>query len=145
MSKNSKNYWKPRPKAGDIVQCHFPEYVGRPGPKPRPALVLEVEEALDDPEGCVVVVAYATSQKIDRIYPEEVLIRPDDDNGLTKLTKLDLANRHRLEFTEVWFLAAFRTDPPHPRCGCINLDDAELMRDIGKASRAAKKKLKGKP
>ena len=42
-----------------------------PGPKNRPALVLQVEEALEAPAGSVVVVAYATSQNTTYVYPDE--------------------------------------------------------------------------
>ena len=79
-------YWLPRPRAGDIVDCRFPEQVGTPGPKERPALVLQVEEAVDDAQGRVVIVAYATSQKVDRVYPGEFVITPSAGTGLTKAT-----------------------------------------------------------
>ena len=59
--------WAPRPKAGDIVQCRFPESkVGTPGPKDRPALVIEVEEDSEDESASIVRVAYGTSQDVER-------------------------------------------------------------------------------
>jgi hypothetical protein len=56
--------WAPRPKAGDIVQCRFPESkVGRPGPKDRPVLVVEVEQAPEDESASIVRVAYGTTNR----------------------------------------------------------------------------------
>ena len=57
--------WWPLPTPGDIVWCRFPELPRRsPGPKPRPALVLEVVEREDGGE---ILVVYGTSQRIDRL------------------------------------------------------------------------------
>jgi mRNA-degrading endonuclease toxin of MazEF toxin-antitoxin module len=92
----STDYWAPWPAPGDIVDCLFPEEVGTPGPKERPALVLQVEQATDDARGCVVVVAYATSQKTTRVYAGEFVIAASTITGLTKDTKFDLVNRHAL-------------------------------------------------
>ena len=83
-------YWTPRPKLGDIVECKFPQQVGVPGPKNRPALVLQVEEATDDSDGSVVVVAYATSQNTTAVYPGEFVIEASAKTGLAKPTKFDL-------------------------------------------------------
>jgi hypothetical protein len=49
-------------------------------------LVLVVEESLDDASGCIVVVAYATSQNTSKIYPGEFVIEADHVSGLTKAT-----------------------------------------------------------
>jgi hypothetical protein len=62
-------------------------------------LVLVVEESLDDASDCIVVVAYATSQNTSKIYPGEFVIEADPVSGLTKATKFDLVNRHRLPFS----------------------------------------------
>ena len=62
----------PLPAAGDVVWCRFPHLPGRsPGPKPRPALVLEVTERED---GVEITVAYGTSQKVDRLSTGEFAI-----------------------------------------------------------------------
>lgn len=100
--------WAPRPKAGDIVQCRFPESeVGIPGPKDRPALVVEVEK---DPEGesaSIVRVAYGTSQDVEQRYPGELTIRATDPKaGLDRDTKFDLGNTMRLSFDSEWFTPA---------------------------------------
>ncbi|WP_143742271.1 type II toxin-antitoxin system PemK/MazF family toxin [Roseateles chitinivorans] len=99
-------YWTPRPKSGDIVQCRFPERVGVPGPKERPALVLQVEEAVDEPKGSVVVVAYATSRRTNMLFPGEFVVEPSAKTGLVKPTKFDLVNRHALPFDDEWFAPA---------------------------------------
>lgn len=60
------------PAPGDIVWCRFPELPKRsPGPKPRPALVCDVEERED---GAIVTVAYGTSQQLNRLYTGEFAI-----------------------------------------------------------------------
>lgn len=70
---------------------------GVPGPKNRPALVLQVEQASDDPAGSVVVVAYATSQNTTAGYPGEFVIEASAKTGLTKATKFDLVTGACLE------------------------------------------------
>ena len=96
----STRRWAPRPKAGDIVQCRFPESkVGTAGPKDRPALVIEVEEDPDGESASIVRVAYGTSQDVDQRYPGELTIRAADPKaGLDRDTKFDLGNTVRLPF-----------------------------------------------
>ncbi len=89
--------WAPRPKAGDIVQCRFPEAkFATPGPKDRPALVIEVEEESDDQSAAIVRVAYGTSQHVEQRYPGELTVRATDSKaGLDRDTKFDLGNSVR--------------------------------------------------
>jgi hypothetical protein len=62
----------PAPAVGDIVWCRFPELPSlRPGPKPRPALVIGVETRSD---GVNVRVAYGTSQRVDQLPAGEFSI-----------------------------------------------------------------------
>ena len=62
----------PLPAPGDIVWCRFPELPTRsPGPKPRPALVLEVIERDD---GAEILVVYGTSQRVSRMSAGEFAI-----------------------------------------------------------------------
>jgi hypothetical protein len=84
--------WAPRPNAGDVVQCRFPEHkVGTPGPKDRPALVIEVEEDPEDEAASIVRVAYETSQDVERRHPGELTVRATDPKaGLERDTKFDL-------------------------------------------------------
>ena len=57
----------PLPAAGDVVWCRFPHLPGRsPGPKPRPALVLEVTERED---GAEVKVVYQTVADLHEACP----------------------------------------------------------------------------
>ena len=131
-------YWKPPPKLGDIVDCRFPEVVGTPGPKDRPALVLQIEDAVDDPQGCVVVIAYATSQNTTRIFPGEFVVEASGKTGLTKPTKFDLVNRRRLPFDDVWFSAAINKTPRYPRRGRLDIHDELVKRKIHAALQEAK-------
>jgi len=64
-------HW-PLPAPGDIVWCRFPELPRQsPGPKPRPALVLEVIERED---GIEIAVVYGTSQRVDKLSAGEFAI-----------------------------------------------------------------------
>jgi hypothetical protein len=133
--------WAPRPKAGDIVQCRFPESeVGVPGPKDRPALVVEVEE---DPKGesaSIVRVAYGTSQDVEQSYAGELTIRATDPKaGLDRDTKFDLGNTVRLSFDTEWFAPSpNRRFGEHPKRGVLNLKDQKLKRALQAAIVEAK-------
>ena len=105
----------PLPAAGDIVYCRFPEKVGKPGPKPRPALVTAIG-VLDDGSPAVRV-AYGTSQKTAQLRSGEFLISPADGaaysaSGLSFPTKFDLGSLVALPFTDEWFRV-----PPTPHFG----------------------------
>jgi mRNA-degrading endonuclease toxin of MazEF toxin-antitoxin module len=136
-------YWKPRPRLGDIVECCFPQQVGVPGPKNRPALVLQIEEANDDPSGSVVVVAYATSQNTSMVYPGEFVIEASEKTGLTKATKFDLVNHHRLPFDDVWFAPVPGKTPRYPRRGRLDLQDGVVKRKLQSAILEARSQPKG--
>lgn len=70
----------PLPEAGDIVWRRFPRQgLPAPGPKPRPALVVDIGCLRDEP---AVEVIYGTSQKVDRLYPGEFAII----HGVTSIT-----------------------------------------------------------
>jgi hypothetical protein len=107
--------WAP-PDPGDIVWCRFPQRPrDKPGPKPRPALVLCVTEHGD---GVAVEVAYSTSQRTDRLLSGEFAIRKAEHKaayataGLSYDTKFDL--RHVVELP---WNAEFFTVPPAPQHG----------------------------
>lgn len=99
----------PLPQAGDIVWCRFPaRRMSQPGPKPRPALVVDVGALHGLP---AVEVAYGTSQKVDRIYRGEFAITPEDGDafaasGLSYPTKFDVANCLFLPYDDHWFAVA---------------------------------------
>lgn len=133
--------WAPRPKAGDIVQCRFPESkAGMPGPKDRPALVIEVEEDPDGESASIVRVAYGTSQDVDQRYPGELTIRAADPKaGLDRDTKFDLGNAVRLPFDSEWFAPSpNQRFGDHPKRGVLNLKDDKLKRVLQAAILEAK-------
>lgn len=115
------------------MDCRFPEEVGTPGPKERPALVLQVEESSEDANGCVVVVAYATSQKTSKVYPGEFVVEESSVSGLTSDTKFDLVNRHALPFDDKWFGAAPGSKPRHPRRGRLDLKNMDVKKKLQSA------------
>lgn len=129
------------PKPGDIVWCRFPEDGGlKPAPKSRPALVLSVGVIADGP---AVVIAYGTSQKVDRLYAGEFSILPADGaafrvSGLSYPTKFNLARCIELPYNDRWFAA-----PPgapfgqQPKLGLLH---PSLMARAEAAFRATGKK-----
>lgn len=103
------------PAPGDIVWCRFPENLGAPGSKPRPALVLGV--GFSDSEKDTVRVAYGTTKRVGEKFSGEFEITPNDGvaftlSGLSFPTKFDLKKTEVLPYTEEWFAA-----PPNPRHG----------------------------
>lgn len=93
--------------------------------------MLQVEEAADDPKGCVIVVAYATSQKTSRVYAGEFVIVASTVTGLTKDTKFDLVHRHALPFNADWFAAAPKSN--HPKRGRLDLQDIVTKKKLQSA------------
>lgn len=123
-------YFDPLPAPGDIVWCLFPETVGQPGPKPRPALVLAVAPAFK-----AITVAYGTSQKTDRIYPTEFLIDSTDPNfsltGLSVPTKFDMAHQVQIPFNTDWVAKAPGQLPniPLPKLGVLPASLVKLAKE----------------
>ena len=116
-------HW-PQPKPGDIVWCRFPEdLVPRPGPKPRPVLILAVGDIQGD---TVLEVAFGTSQKTRRLYAGEFLIGPEDGDayrvaGLSYPTKFNLNRRLQLPYTADWFAVAPRAPfGQNPKLGLLH-------------------------
>jgi len=130
----------PLPALGDIVYCRFPETIGQPGPKLRPALVTGIVEFDDGTRG--VVVAYGTSQKTHDLQPGEFLISPQDGeayraSGLGYATKFDLRSTISLPYTDEWFRV-----PPLPLFGQtpkLGILHPSLMRRAFAAAQAATK------
>ena len=97
------------PDIGDIVWCWFPnEGFTKPGPKARPALVVDVGALHGNP---AVEVIYGTSQKLDRLYPGEFAITPHDGgayslSGLSYPTKFNTQRSVFLPYSAVWFAPA---------------------------------------
>lgn len=122
--------FNPLPAPGDIVWCHFPEDLGAPGPKPRPALITAVSR--DDH---AVQLAYGTSQKTDKIYPGEFILDPNDagfsDSGLDRRTKFDLNNIVKLPFDSTWFTQSPNATPqiPPPKMGILHPSYFKVVRE----------------
>ena len=101
----------PEPTAGDIVWCHFPDHI-HPKPKARPGLITSTK--VDDEGKVFVVVAYGTSQKINRLYSGEFRITRQDQPaayahaGLSYDTKFDLSKALELPYNNDYFSV-----PPH--------------------------------
>ncbi|MBS1054940.1 hypothetical protein [Gluconobacter kondonii] len=114
--------YAPLPTIGDIVWCHFPQEMGVPGPKPRPALVRAVSTARN-----LVQVAYGTSKKTGSLYPGEFVLDPSDggfaDSGLEVRTKFDVGNLVTLPFDDTWFAPSPLLKPgtPAPKMGSLHV------------------------
>jgi hypothetical protein len=103
----TEEIWWPEPQAGAIAWCRFPDTPAlEPAPKPRPALLLTVFD--DDAPQFRVLVAYGTSQKVNRLYAAEFAITPQDGAafelaGLSFPTKFNLLKTVELPFSTPWF------------------------------------------
>ena len=130
----------PAPEPGDIVWCRFPERPrDKPGPKPRPALVLEVTQRAD---GIEVKVAYGTSHKLDRMLAGEFAIRKLDNAsayalaGLSYDTKFNLKEILLLPWNSEFF--GVPPDPKHgqiPKLGSLH---AGMIKAVAAALRATR-------
>lgn len=130
------------PEAGDIVWCRFPQRPrDKPGPKPRPALVVSVAK-YDD--GISVTVAYGTSKKLDRMLSGEFAIRKATNSaafamaGLSFDTKFNLRNMVNLPWNENFF--GVPPDARHgqtPKMGSLH---PCMMKDFAGAARVVKQR-----
>ena len=128
------------PDLGDIVWCRFPQRPrDRPGPKPRPALVISIAEHDD---GVVLKIAYGTSQNTDRLKAGEFAIRKAENKaayemaGLSYDTKFDLRNMLELPWDEHFF--AVPPKPGHgqtPKLGSLHIN---MKRALEAAAQALK-------
>jgi len=136
------------PKAGDIVQCRFPQdKIRQPDPKERPAMVIDVEEYKlpDGSSEIFLTVAYCTSEDVDNCHPGELKLEGSDLHaGLSLDTKFDIGDRVKLLFDDAWF-----APPPNrrfgvlPKRGKLNLVDNDLKCRLSSA--IAKLKIAGGP
>lgn len=111
--------FNPLPYIGDIVWCNFPEAVSptTPGPKPRPGIVMNVIASKH-----VVMIAYGTSQKTQRLFAGEFLIDKQLlTAGLSYPTKFDLSRLQLLTFDTTWFSQApgVGANVPPPKLGIV--------------------------
>lgn len=102
--------WK-SPLVGDILWCHFPELPTLdPGPKPRPALVVQVT-VKDD--GAVVAVVYGTSQRLERLSSGEFAIRKAQDPATFALAGLSFDTKFNFkQIVELPWIDSFFKVPP---------------------------------
>lgn len=129
----------PSPAPGDVVWCLFPEIPNlEPGPKPRPALVLGVQERDD---GVLVSVVYGTSQRVTRLNTGEVAITQAKHPaayalaGLAYDTKFDFKAIIELSWTARYFKVPIRNSHGNtPKIGTLH---ATVMRAVEVAYRAA--------
>lgn len=132
--------FRPLPAPGDFVWCHFPEVIGNPGPKARPALVVAVFE--DDH---AVRIAYGTTRKTEKLYPGEFVLDPSDAgfalSGLAQRTKFDLNNEVQVYFDSDWFSSnqSVYASTPLPKMGRL---DIEYYPVVQKAAEAKAKRIK---
>jgi hypothetical protein len=126
------------PQPGDIVWCRFPHRgLSVPGPKPRPALVVDIGRLRDEP---AVEVIYGTSRKLDRLYPGEFSITQEDGDafaasGLSYPTKFDIARSVFLPYNDEWFSVPTRA--PYGQTPKLGVLHPSLMRRAKAAFDAA--------
>jgi len=127
-----EKHWWPAPDAGEIVWCHFPENRGiEPGPKPRPALVVKVFD--DQASHFVVLVAYGTSQKTDRLRRGEFLIADRESAayqlaGLSYSTKFSFHATVELPNSSEWFKVP--PGAPHGQTPKLGVLHPSLMKRV---------------
>jgi hypothetical protein len=95
------------PAPYDIVWCRFPEHVdlGEPGPKPRPAIVLNVAADAEAGESEVQLV-YGTGKLKFAKRPRDFFVTnvaEMDACGLSKATRFDLDNIAWIPWEVHWF------------------------------------------
>lgn len=125
-----------------MVWCRFPELPKRsPGPKPRPALVLEVIEREDGPE---VAVVYGTSQRVDKLSTGEFAITrlghaaAYKAAGLSHDTKFDFKQTVRLPWNDEFF--AVPPGAPNGQTPLLGTLHASMMRAAAAAHAAEKQR-----
>ena len=131
--------WWDEPTAGEIVWCHFPDYIN-PRPKPRPALILAVYD--DDAPEFSVEVVYGTSRRTTELHRGEFSILRDRNPaayqaaGLSFDTKFDLKQTVVLPYSTEWF--AVPPAAPHGQVPKVGTLHPSLVRAVEAAFRAAR-------
>ncbi len=134
-------HWPP-PAPGDIVWCRFPELPRQsPGPKPRPALVLEVIQRED---GLEIAVVYGTSQRVNKLSAGEFAITrlghaaAYKAAGLSHDTKFDFKQTARLPWGDEFF--AVPPGAPNGQKPLIGTLHASVIRAAAAAHAAEKQR-----
>lgn len=113
--------FNPLAQPGDIVWCKFPQILGVPGPKLRPALVIATFD--NDHK---IRVCYGTSQRLNQLHFGEYLFDAHDfgfgHTGLAVSTKFNLAQYVDLSFDSDWFApdAGLVPASPLPLMGSVH-------------------------
>ena len=134
-------HWWPAPAVGEIVWCLWPTK-GKgslPGPKPRPCLLLELDDKI--PGQPHVLVAYGTSQRVTQLHSGEFAITQQGHPhaytaaGLSYDTKFNLGQTAWLPFSSL----AFDVPPgaPHGQTPKLGLLHPSAMRAAQAAHNAA--------
>jgi hypothetical protein len=130
----------PSPEVGDIVWCRFPEHEAiKPGPKPRPALVLSV---MDNADPVRVRLVYGTSQKITPVGKGQMVIGKEQKkafalSGLSYPTKFDFNKVIVVPYNDLWFDLAPKGQglvAATPKLGSLHVS---LMTDVFRAVKEA--------
>lgn len=123
------------PRPGDVVWCRFPfrEMPGKPGAKPRPAIVRAV--FLDRRTSrSSVEVAFGTSKKTDKLYEGEFLVATPSGRraaGLDLATKFDLGRTVRIPWAIQFF--TIRPGADSLIVGSLHPTDVMALRQAAKA------------
>jgi hypothetical protein len=132
----------PVPAPGDIVWCRFPDLPKQsPGPKPRPALVVEVIEREDGNE---IGVVYGTSQRVGKLSAGEFAITRVGNAaaykaaGLSHDTKFDFKQTARLPWSEAFF--AVPPGAPNGQKPLLGTLHASVIRAAAAAHAAEKRR-----
>ena len=123
------------PSALDIVWCHFPEDndLGKPGPKPRPALVRAVK-LNQQRTRAEIEVTYGTSKLKSFQRPFDLVISNAGDLAAMKLpqaTRFDLDNTIWLPWAEEWFKG--RVHGQSPIIGPLSQEYRRLLAELKEA------------
>jgi len=110
-----------------------------PGPKPRPALVVDIGRLRGEP---AVEVIYGTSRKLERLYRGEFSITEEDGDaftasGLSYSTKFDTARSVFLPYDDEWF--AVPAGAPYGQTPTLGVLHPSLVKRARAAFNAARK------
>ncbi|HLD08040.1 MAG TPA: type II toxin-antitoxin system PemK/MazF family toxin [Candidatus Peribacterales bacterium] len=75
-------------KQFDVVLVRLDPVLGSEQRGTRPCVILQTNALAD--AGRTIIIAPCTSQKLNRIYPQEILMNPSKQNGLTQPSKIKI-------------------------------------------------------
>ena len=136
--------FSPPPELGDILWCRFPEVEGiRPGPKPRPCIVVWVSDVPPPGNPFRIRVVYGTSSFRGAPRPTEFDIDPlvhaaaYRQAGLSEPTRFNLLKTVVVNYDDMFFtLAPNGKGLPHgptPRLGTLHPSRYRALQDANAA------------